>query len=52
MKKRLYKKHRGATLTEYALLVALVAVICVAAIKILGTKTSTTYYRAASAVGT
>jgi pilus assembly protein Flp/PilA len=38
---------RGASLVEYALLVALIAVVCVAAVTFLGTKASSKF----SAVG-
>lgn len=34
------RSERGAALVEYALLVALIAVVCIAAITILGNKTS------------
>ena len=34
------KEEKGASLVEYALLVALIAVICIVAIRTLGTKVS------------
>lgn len=34
------KKEKGASLVEYALLVALIAVICIAAVTAVGQKTS------------
>lgn len=34
------KKQKGASLVEYALLVALIAVIAIAAVKVLGQKVS------------
>jgi pilus assembly protein Flp/PilA len=34
------KKEQGASLVEYALLVALIAVICVVALRVLGQKAS------------
>lgn len=34
---------RGASLVEYALLVALIAVICIIAVRILGEQASTTF---------
>ena len=37
---RTTKTERGAALVEYALLVALIAVVCIAAITILGNATS------------
>ena len=44
------KKQKGASLVEYALLVALIAVICIVAISALGTKASTKLSEAASAM--
>jgi len=43
------KAEEGATLAEYGLLLALIAVICVAAIAALGTKISSMF--SATAVG-
>ena len=37
---RLGRDERGASLVEYALLVALIAVVCIAAVTILGGKAS------------
>jgi len=37
------EKEEGATLVEYALLVALIAVVCIAAISILGQGISTKF---------
>jgi pilus assembly protein Flp/PilA len=42
------KSERGASLVEYALLVALIAVVCIAAVTLLGTAASKTF----SSVGT
>ena len=44
---RFGRTERGASLVEYALLVALIAVVCIAAVTILGTRTSDKF----SAVG-
>ena len=44
------KKEKGASLVEYALLVALIAVICIAAVRILGTRISTQFSSVASQV--
>ena len=44
------KKEKGASLVEYALLVALIAVICIAAVRILGTRISTQFSTVASQV--
>jgi pilus assembly protein Flp/PilA len=37
------KTDRGASLVEYALLVALIAVVCVIAVQVLGTKASESF---------
>ena len=37
------RKEEGATLAEYGLLLALIAVVCIAAITTLGTKISTMF---------
>lgn len=39
---------RGASLVEYALLLALIAIVCVIAVEVLGTTTSGGYSSAAS----
>ena len=49
--KQLKRNERGASLVEYGLLVALIAVICIAAIRILGTNVSTNFSQIASGVG-
>lgn len=43
--------ERGASLVEYALLVALIAVVCVVAVSFFGGETSNSFSRAASEVG-
>lgn len=45
------KDDRGASLVEYALLVALIAVVCIVAIQFLGSNASDKLSRAGSAVG-
>ncbi len=42
---------RGASLVEYALLVALIAVVCIAAVSLLGQNASTKFDSIASTVG-
>ena len=37
---RLHQSERGASLVEYALLVALIAMVCILAVQFLGTSTS------------
>jgi pilus assembly protein Flp/PilA len=43
---------RGASLVEYALLVALIAVVCIAAVTFLGTSASDNFSEVGSAVAT
>lgn len=52
MKKLIQKqvKERGASLVEYGLLVALIAVICIAAVRLLGTSVSTQFSSVASGI--
>jgi pilus assembly protein Flp/PilA len=42
---------RGASLVEYALLVALIAVVCIAAIVILGREANQSFSETGSAIG-
>ena len=44
------KTDRGASLVEYALLVALIAAVCVVAVRAFGSNASTTFSSAASDV--
>jgi pilus assembly protein Flp/PilA len=44
------KTDRGASLVEYALLVALIAVVCIAAVTLLGRNASTKLSSVASAI--
>jgi pilus assembly protein Flp/PilA len=43
-------KQKGASLVEYALLVALIAVVCIAAVRIIGTNASTKFSQTASSL--
>jgi pilus assembly protein Flp/PilA len=43
-----FDSERGASLVEYALLVALIAVICIVAVQVLGTSASETFSEAGS----
>ncbi len=49
--KRFVKEEDAPTMVEYALLVALIAVVCIAAVTLLGTNVSTKLNDAATAVG-
>lgn len=41
--RRFVREETGATMVEYAIMLALIAAICIAAIKLVGTKTNTSY---------
>ena len=45
------KDERGASLVEYALLVALIAVVCIVAIQFLGSSASSKLSKVGSSVG-
>ena len=45
-----FDEDRGASLVEYALLVALIAVVCIAAITLLGNNASSKFNSAASSI--
>jgi pilus assembly protein Flp/PilA len=49
---RFRRDERGAALVEYAILVGLIAVICIAAVAIVGTQVSTAFSTIASALST
>ena len=49
---RYFHSERGASLVEYALLVALIAVVCLVAIAFLGQSASQRFSNVGSAVGT
>ncbi len=52
LRARFSDSERGASLVEYALLVALIAVVCIIAIQILGKNASTSFSKTGSAIGT
>jgi pilus assembly protein Flp/PilA len=45
------KTERGASLVEYALLVALIAVVCIAAVTLLGRNASTKFSTVSGSIG-
>ena len=49
--RRIATTERGASLVEYALLVALIAVVCIGAVTVLGSNASAKYSKIGSAVG-
>jgi pilus assembly protein Flp/PilA len=48
--KYITRKEEGATLAEYGLLLALIAVVCIAAITVLGTKISSMFSTVAGSI--
>ena len=46
------EKEEGATMVEYALLVALIAVVCIAAVTFLGSQASQAFSRIGSNIAT
>lgn len=51
LRARFAKDDRGASLVEYALLVALIAVVCIGAVTVLGGNASSKFSQIGSAVG-
>jgi pilus assembly protein Flp/PilA len=47
---RFVRSERGATIVEYAFLVALIAIVCILAVTFLGTSTSQRYSSVGSAL--
>jgi len=50
MKKKTKQKEKGASMVEYALLAGLVAVVCIAAVTVLGQKTSQKFSSSAARI--
>ena len=50
LRARFGDSDRGASMVEYALLVALIAVVCITAIKFLGSNASTSFSKTGSAI--
>ena len=44
-------KQKGATMVEYAIMVALIAIVAIAAVKTLGTNVNATFGTVASSIG-
>ena len=44
------KDEEGATMVEYALMVALIAIVCIAAVTLLGSRASQTFSSAAASL--
>ncbi len=47
---RLLKREDGPTAVEYAVMLALIIVVCIAAVSLIGTNSSSTFSQAGSAV--
>ena len=43
-----FKDEEGATMVEYALMLALIAIVCIVAVQAIGTKASETFQSAAN----
>jgi pilus assembly protein Flp/PilA len=50
VRKFITRQEEGATLAEYGLLLALIAVVCIAAITVLGTKISSMFVSVAGSI--
>jgi pilus assembly protein Flp/PilA len=50
LQRRLRRDERGASLVEYALLLALIAVVCIVAVSLLGSNLNNSYSKDASSV--
>jgi pilus assembly protein Flp/PilA len=50
LRKYLFRTEEGASLAEYGLLLALIAVVCIAAIAVLGTKISSMFAALAASI--
>ena len=48
--KQLFVREEGATMVEYGLMVALIAVVCIAAVTLLGTSVKTVFTNIAGLV--
>ena len=48
---RLLRSEDGPTAVEYAVMLALIVVVCMAAIKSIGTKANTTFTNVANSIG-
>jgi len=48
--RRFVRDERAATMVEYALMLALIAVVCIAAVQIIGSRASTQFNNAANSL--
>jgi pilus assembly protein Flp/PilA len=47
-----FKDEEGATMVEYALMLALIAIVCIVAVDLIGTRASETFQSAANELPT
>ncbi len=45
------REEAGATMVEYGLMLALIAIVCIAAVALIGTKAQTVFTNAAASLG-
>jgi pilus assembly protein Flp/PilA len=48
--KRFVREEEGATMVEYALMLALIAIVCIAAVAVIGTNAKTVFTNAAGSL--
>lgn len=46
-----FKDEDGATMVEYALMLALIAIVCIVAVRLIGTNANTVFSSSATALG-
>ena len=51
MRARFADSDRGATMVEYALMVALIAVVCIAAVSLIGTNANNKFSTVGNSIG-
>ena len=52
MLKNFFKDEEGATMVEYALMLALIAIVCITAVQVIGTQANTTFTTSGNALST
>ncbi|MDK1290989.1 MAG: Flp family type IVb pilin [Actinomycetota bacterium] len=51
LQSRIVREEEGATMVEYALMVALIAIVAIAAVTLIGTNVTSKFFEVGSAVG-
>ena len=46
-----FKDEEGATMVEYALMLALIAIVCITAVRLIGSNTNSVFNSAATTMG-